>query len=439
MGRPQAEQQQPAPASAATIAANLVQALLTQLSPDGDGGSGSGGSSRAFVVGAEDVIQQTEAVEAADMLIVVHEAPYDLVCGLASGTGVAQEGAAADCRRRAQRASDLQSGLGLAHDGDMVLHLDGSALRSLAGAVMVVEELLERWGLDPQAVDDAKGLAGAALWGASRSEDGREGPAATDHAAAAGRRRCIDAVDGDVVCRAWHDFYYELFPATAPPVVDDDDASAWLPAALEAAAAKAAAAAAGAAEQGEAQPVPGTGAGTDVVAAKPNAWSQTDGAGEEDKEEGEEDLPQLFYCLPGGGLNDLTVEWWKCIEWAIQTGRTLVSGFENYLAAVPPYTPYFELKALPGLKTMSPAEAARRIRKARQKGQKVTVFPRRLQRDPEPILVPVSNSEEEAAAIVAGERPWRFDWDDLHHLGFEFEKEYGQQVVVFHRKGNVGA
>ncbi len=453
----QQEQQQQPQASAAVIAASLAQALLAQVGPD-EGGDGEA-RSRAYVVSPEDVAERTEAVDGADMLIVVHEAPYELICGRAAAAAAAgttdEDGAAAaaaaaavvvgDCRSRAQQAGALQSGLALVHDGDMVLHVDGSAMRGLAGAVMVVQELLERWGLDPRAVDAKEVAEPVLLESTSAGDDEADAAAAASAAAsaAAARRRCVDAVDRDGVCRAWHDFYYELFPATAPPVVDDDDVSAWLPAALEAAAAAmakeakegedAAAAAAARAKQ-KVEPR------SKNVQPVRSAWGRSGAAVAAAAEEDEEDaLPPLFYCLPGGGLNDITVEWWKCIEWAVKTGRTLVSGFENYLAAVPPYTPYFELMALPGLKTMAPAEAARRIRLARRRGGKVTIFPRRLQRDPDPIIVPVSDSEEEAAAIVDGERPWRFNWDELHHLGFEFEKEYGQQVVVFHRKGNMGA
>ena len=456
MGRPASEQE--SAGSAATAAALLAQALLDQLKSEEQKEDMQ--KSRAYVVGIEDVIEEKESVAAADMLLVVHEAPYDLVCGAASAAaGVAATAAVATCRQRAQQAGALQSALALDHDGDMVLHVDGSALRGLAGAVMVAEELLLRWGVEASAVD-VKGAVQAVLLTSSAAAPG-------DASDAGVRRSCVDAIDDDAVCRAWHDFYYELFTAITPPLVDDDDVSAWLPGALEAAAAAAAAAAktegnAGqkveppltsdkeaepqaAAALGAAEPQPAAvaeeesapaAAAAAAATAKPmrrGKWATTDLGAAEDEDE----LPELFYCLPGGGLNDITVEWWHCIEWAIQTGRTLVMGFENYLAPAPPYTPYFELRALPGLTTMSPAEAARRIRKARRRG-KVTVFPRRLQRDPDPILVPACESEEERAAILAEERPWKFDWDNLHHLGFEFEKEYGQQVVVFHRKGNVG-
>lgn len=398
----------------AAAVATLVKALLAELgSQDGDG-QGS-----AYVVGAEDVVQRKGPVNGADILLVVHEAPYDLVCGM--GEAEPADAAVTNCRRRAQQASDLQSGLGRLLSGDSVLHIDGSAMRTFAGAAMVAQELLDWWGMDAAAVDLKEVVEDAQLVSIAWNKAGT-GP---DHAAAAARRHCIDIVDSDAVCRAWHDFFYELFPPSAPPIVDQDEVTVWLPTALEAAAVAAEAIVHGETlGQEKKWPAP--------PPAAADAWKQQ--AGDEDDDE----LTEIFYCLPGGGLNDITVEWWKCIEWAIQTGRTLVSGFENYLAAVPPYTPYFELKALPGLKTMSPAEAARRIRKARSKGT-VTIFPRRLQRDPRPILEPIADSEEEKAAILAGKRPWRFDWDDLHRLGFEFEKQYGQQVVVFHRKGNVGA
>lgn len=445
MGRPASEQE--SLGSAAKAAALLAQALLDQLQPEEQEEK-----SRAYVVNAEDVIEEKESVAAADMLLVVHEAPYDLACGAASVAAGSAATATANCRQRAQQAGALQSALALEHDGDIVLHVDGSALRGLAGAVMVAEELLVRWGVEASAVD-VKAAVQAVLLTSSAAVLG-------DASDAGVRRGCVDAIDGDVVCRAWHDFYYELFTAITPPLVDDDDVSAWLPGALEAVAAASKmegsvalnvesppmsekeakpqrAGAAAAEPQPEAVPEePPAAAAAAAAVAKPprrrGKWATTDlGAADDDE------LPKLFYCLPGGGLNDITVEWWHCIEWAIQTGRTLVMGFENYLAPAPPYTPYFELRALSGLTTMSPAEAARRIRKARRRS-KVTIFPRRLQRDPHPILVPACESEEERAAILAGERPWKFDWDNLHHLGFEFEKEYGQQVVVFHRKGNVG-
>lgn len=465
MGRPASEQE--SVGSGAQAAALLAEALLEQLAPEQEEEGENAPQSRAYVVSAEDVIEERESVAAADMLLVVHEAPYDLACGAAADASASASAAVAGCRQRAQQAGALQSALALEHDGDMVLHVDGSALRGLAGAVMVAEELLQRWGVGASGVDVKAAVEATLL--TSSAAAAPAGAGAEDSGA---RRLCVDAVDGDVVCRAWHDFYYELFTALTPPLVDDDDVSAWLPGALEAASATAPALAAASPVDDAAAPEPMEGAGQKEevspksdkeaeearpasavaaaaaaaeepitaaaadAAAKPRRqgkWATTDIGVADDA------LPELFYCLPGGGLNDITVEWWHCIEWAVETGRTLVMGFENYLAPAPPYTPYFELQALSGLTTMSPAEAARRIRKARRRGSKVTVFPRRLQRDPDPILVPACESEEERAAILAGERPWKFDWDNLHHLGFEFEKEYGQQVVVFHRKGNVGA
>lgn len=411
MGRPASERESAGSATKAAVL--LAQSLLDQLKPEQQEEERP---SRAYVVSPEDVIGGgTEGVNGADMLLVVHEAPYELVCS----KGAQAEDAAATCRTRGQDASALQSRLGRLHGGDMaLLHLDGSAMRTFAGAVVIAQELLERWGLDADA-EDLKAVVEDALLSIARSEEER---ARSDHAAIAARRHCIDTVDNDGVCRAWHEFVHELFPYTALPVIDGDKVTAWLPTALEAAAVAA-----------EAE-------GDEEMQAAPVALDalKEEGGSDVTDDADDEELPALFYCLPGGGLNDITVEWNNCIEWAIKTGRTLVSGFENYLATVPPYESYFELTALPGLTTMTPAEAARRIRKARSKG-KVTVFPRRLQRDPHPILEPVADSEEEAAAILAGERPWRFAWDNLHRLGFEFDREYQQQVVVFHRKGNVGA
>jgi len=141
--------------------------------------------------------------------------------------------------------------------------------------------------------------------------------------------------------------------------------------------------------------------------------------------------------LLNGGFNDITVEMWKCIQFALDTDRTLILGYENYNPVSPPWTPYFTLnqEGLPNLRIITPFQAATALN---ERNRRVSVFPSRLTNDLDPLLGP-RPSHGHAPEGLDPLQPFPFIYSELKHLKFRFDGEYDEDVVVFHRQGNVGS
>lgn len=143
----------------------------------------------------------------------------------------------------------------------------------------------------------------------------------------------------------------------------------------------------------------------------------------------EERVPNMLYCLPGGGFNDIAVQLWRCVEYAIKTERVMILGYENYIPVLPPYEQYFRLKTIPGLSLMSQWEAADRIRRAEARGQRVTkAHGKRL-----PISMLLGNGEE-----TEDGPPFFIATASVPNVAFNPEKNYSQHILVYHKKGNRG-
>lgn len=140
-------------------------------------------------------------------------------------------------------------------------------------------------------------------------------------------------------------------------------------------------------------------------------------------------VPQMLYCLPGGGFNDIVVQLWRCVKYAVKTDRVLILGWENYLPVLPPYEQYFDLKNIPGLKLMSQWEAASIIRAAQARGQEVT-HPSK-QRLSLTALLGTGEEREDGP-------PFFIDVASLPNYVFHPKKQYTYHVLLYHKKGNQG-
>ena len=157
-------------------------------------------------------------------------------------------------------------------------------------------------------------------------------------------------------------------------------------------------------------------------------------AKEKEKEKEEEKkgvvvVPQMLYCLPGGGFNDIVVQLWRCVEYAVKTHRVLILGWENYLPVIPPYEQYFYLREITGLTLMSQWEAASIIRAAQAAGQRVTHSAgRRLD-----LMALLGTGEEKEDGP-----PFFINAASMPNCIFKPEKTYTHHVLVYHKKGNRG-
>lgn len=418
---------------------------------------------------------EAEHHQHADFVVVTYRDPYEIMCSMGRMFQPkifrSEHKAVGKCRKMAKNEAGIKDWAG--REGTRSLHINSDVLKSAEGMTEVVRLLMEKWGvqggsLDPRSItrevmDLESPPEGVFSVANPRSE------LHPHHITGSGDTEgdcdvLKEVLAQDQVCRAWHDTYAAMFPEGSPSILDERSAQAAVEEARRTLESGGLQIHNG--DTGNARP--SHNAKREHLASREarshirrhqhgrGAWEAEDrsGTGGPDKEShsqmsaGEDAYMDVhassetafpsdkyFFCLLNGGLNDITVEMWKCIEFARTTQRVLVLAHENYNPVAAPWTPYFTLEAIPGLRTMTPYQAATAIN---HRGRAVSVFPSRLQHHLDPLLGP-KPAQGDSPEGLDPRQPFPFKFEKLKHLKFRFENTYHQDVVVFHRQGNVGS
>lgn len=474
-----------------TTAFNLVRVLMERVDPNSISGwehdvIGSKPNERVQgilpkVHGKVSMVYKSHAGGAehhkhADFFVVTYRDPYEVMCSMGRmfvpKIFKDDRKAVGKCRKMAENEAGIRYWAGGREGGKktqtQAVHINSEALKSMEGMVEVVEMLMDKWGvvgggLDPRSIamevleleSPPEGVFAVAN---PRSE------LHPHHITGGGEETEGDCdvlkavLEEDGVCRAWHDRFEAMFPQGSSAVFDEASARARVEGARKAPVG------AGAEEEDDSRHVRGVGgkkgssknsksssgngsssssdAAAAAAAAVKSKSSSSRKAAATDVDppapsSSKDPNEKYFYCLLNGGFNDITVEMWKCIQFALETKRTLVLGYENYNPVTPPWTPYFTLQqeGFPALRTITPFQAATALN---ERNRHVSIFPPRLSNDLDPLLGP-RPSHGHAPEGLDPLQPFPFDYPNLKHLKFRFEREYDQDVVVFHRQGNVGS
>ena len=434
-----------------TTAFNLVRVLMERVDPNAISGwdndvVGSKPDERLRDVlpnahGKVSVVYKShngrvEQHQHADFFVVTYRDPYAVMCSMGHMFVPAifhdAGKAAAKCHRMAANEAGIR--YWATTEGPQALHINSDALKSMDGMVQIVQVLMKKWGVQGGTLD-AREVAAEVLELVSPEK----GIFAVAHprtelhphhitSSTTTQQDCEalqKVIEADEVCRAWHEGYGAMFPEGSPMWFDEASSRA------------------AAIKQGATRPPPPSNKkkqkqqkydkpGGHKKASPRATTTTTTSSSSQAADDGED---KYFFCLPNGGFNDVCVELWKCVQFALNTKRVLVLGFENYNPVRPPWDPYFALANVPGLRTMSPYEAATALN---ARGRRVTVFPKRLEKNLDPLLGPRPR-QGSAPEGLAPLQPFPFEFHNLKRLKFRFENLYTQDVVVFHRQGNIGS
>jgi len=484
-----------------TTAFNLVRVLMERVDPNSISGwehdlIGSKPNERVQGVlpkvhGKVSMVYKSHAGGAehhkhADFFVVTYRDPYEVMCSMGRmfmpKIFKDDRKAVGKCRKMAENEAGIRYWAGGREGGKtqtQAVHINSDALKSMEGMVEVVQMLMDKWGvvggeLDPRSIamevlELESPPEGVFVVANPRSE------LHPHHITGGGEETMGDCevlkavLEEDGVCRAWHDSFEAMFPEGSSAVFDEASPRAGVEGARKApvgAAPEEEEKDAGHARWGDGKKKGGgkkKGHGSSGESSSSSSSSSSSDAAVDSKSKSSssgsssrkaaatvaappppssttlsrDPHEKYFYCLLNGGFNDITVEMWKCIQFALDTNRTLVLGYENYNPVTPPWTPYFTLQqdALPTLRTITPFQAATALN---ERNRHVSIFPPRLTNDLDPLLGP-RPSHGHAPEGLDSLQPFPFDYPNLKHLKFRFDKEYVEDVVVFHRQGNVGS
>lgn len=479
-----------------TTAFNLVRVLMERVDPNSISGwehdvIGSKPGERIQGVlpkvhGKVSMVYKSHAGGAehhkhADFFVVTYRDPYEVICSMGRmflpKIFRDNQKAVGKCRKMAENEAGIRYWAG-GREGEkpqaqaqtQAVHINSEALKSMEGMVEVVKLLMDKWGvvggdLDPRSVamevleleSPPEGVFAVAN---PRSE---LHPHHITEGEAEGGGGCgvlKSVLEEDEICRAWHDSFEAMFPLGSSAIFDERSPRAGLQGARKprvvAENEKGLRRARGGGNK-DSKKNSGKGgsssssSGRDAVGGRKRSSSGKGSSSLNNNSRKEAvtnaDHPptsssrssneKYFYCLLNGGFNDITVEMWKCIQFALDTDRTLILGYENYNPVSPPWTPYFTLnqEGLPNLRIITPFQAATALN---ERNRRVSVFPSRLTNDLDPLLGP-RPSHGHAPEGLDPLQPFPFIYSELKHLKFRFDGEYDEDVVVFHRQGNVGS